>query len=219
MLLFLLVLLIPLLAFLVFVLYLHQKHKRYRHLPGPERSSFFKGNISEIRQRREQQRITIHQLWIEYGARYSPLFVFWFFHRPVVIITDPKLVKEVLITTKLPKDPFGYSHFASLFGERLLGRGLLSEVSEKSWAMKRGVLDPAFRRSNLMKLIDSFNSSTDMFLRKLASMAERKMEFSLAEELVRLTLDIIAKVRMRERKLSVVCGVVVLLQFTAVGSI
>lgn len=147
-----------------------------------------------VYEKRAKFKLTIHQIWAELAHHYSPMFVFWFFHRPVVMITDAELVKEVLITRNLPRDEFGYSHFSSLFGQRMLGRGLLSEVSEEEWHWKRTALDPGFHRPNLMSLMDSFTTICDSFLRRLETLADGKTEVSMAEELVRINLDMVAKV-------------------------
>ena len=147
-----------------------------------------------VREKRTKCGLTIHQIWAELAHQYSPMFVFWFFHRPVIIVTDAQLVKEVLITKNLPRDKFGYSHFASLFGERMLGQGLLSEVSEDEWHWKRATLDPGFRRPSMMGMMDSFNTICDSFLQRLEALADGKTEVSMAEELVRINLDVIAKV-------------------------
>lgn len=182
------------LVFTGFVIYLYSIHRKYDHLPGPKRDDFFRGNMKLVYEKRAEFKLTIHQIWAELAHHYSPMFVFWFFHRPVVMITDAELVKEVLITRNLPRDEFGYSHFSSLFGQRMLGRGLLSEVSEEEWHWKRTALDPGFHRPNLMSLMDSFTTICDSFLRRLETLADGKTEVSMAEELVRINLDMVAKV-------------------------
>lgn len=184
------------LIFAGFVIHLCYLHGKYDHLPGPKRDGFFKGNMALVREKRTKCGLTIHQIWAELGHHYSPMFVFWFFHRPVVVITDAQLVKEVLITKNLPRDKFGYSHFSSLFGERMLGKGLLSEVSEEEWRWKRTVIDPAFHRPSLTGLMDSFTTICDSFLQRLETLADGKTEVSMAEEFVRINLDMIAKVSM-----------------------
>ncbi|XP_078380469.1 cholesterol 24-hydroxylase-like [Oculina patagonica] len=176
------------------VIYLYYLHGKYDHLPGPKRDGFFKGNMKLVHEKRNKCGLTIHQIWAELAHHYSPMFVFWFYYRPVVMITDAQLVKEVLITKNLPRDKFGYSHFSTLFGERLLGGGILSEVSEEEWHWKRATLDPAFHRPNLMGLMDSFTAVCDSFLQRLETIADGKTEVSLAEELVRINLDMVAKV-------------------------
>ena len=182
------------LVFVGFVIYIYYMHAKYDHLPGPKRDGFFKGNMALVHENRNKRGITIHQIWAELAHEYSPLFVFWFYHRPVVMITDDQAVKEVLITKKLPKDTFGYGHFSSLFGERMLGRALLSEVSEEEWQWKRTTLDPAFHRPTLMGMIDNFSSTCDSFLQRLETLADGKTPVSMAEEIVRTNLDIVAKV-------------------------
>lgn len=178
------------------VIYLYYLHGKYDHLPGPRRDGFFRGNMKLVHEKRNKCGLTIHQIWAELAHHYSPMFVFWFYHRPVVMITDAQLVKEVLITKQLPRDKFGYSHFSSLFGERMLGGGLLSEVSEEEWHWKRATLDPAFHRPNLMALIDNFTTVCDSFLQRLETLADGKTEVSMAEELVRINLDMVAKVNL-----------------------
>ena len=179
-----------------FTIYLYYLHAKYDHLPGPKRDGFFKGNMALVHENRNKRGVTVHQIWAELGQKYSPLFVFWFYHRPVVMITDDQAVKEVLITKKLPRDTFGYSHFSSLFGERMLGRGLLSEVSDEEWQWKRTTLDPAFHRPTLLGMIDSFSTICDSFLERLQTLADGKTEVSMAQELVRINLDMVAKVGM-----------------------
>ena len=188
------ILLILLTAFLGIVGYLAYIHSKYDHLPGPKRDSFFSGHMKTVYNRRTKDKVIIHQIWTDIAAQYRPLFVFWFFHRPLVVISDSKIVKEVLVTQNLPKDPFGYSHFSQLFGQRLLGGSLLSETNQELWKRKRTTLNPAFHHSYLLKLMDGFNESCDLFIKKLETMANGKTEVSLAEELVRLTLDVIGKV-------------------------
>lgn len=185
---------LALLIFAGFTIYLYYLHAQYDHLPGPKRDGFFKGNMTLVHENRNNRGITIHQIWTELAHEYSPLFVFWFYHRPVVMITDDQAVKEVLITKKLPRDGFGYSHLSSLFGERMLGNALLSEVSEEEWHWKRAALDPAFHRPSLLGMIDSFSTICDSFLQRLQTLADGKTRVSMAEELVRINLDMVAKV-------------------------
>lgn len=183
-------------AFLGVVGYLAYVHSKYDHLPGPKRDGFFSGHMKMVRDRRKKDKVIIHQIWADIAAQYRPLYVFWFFHRPCVVISDSKLVKEVLVTRNMLRDSFGYSHFSQLFGQRFLGGSLLSETNEELWKRKRHLLNPAFHHSFMVKLMDGFNESCDLFIKKLETMADGKTEVSLADQLVRLTLDVIGKVNM-----------------------
>ncbi|KAK3744358.1 hypothetical protein QZH41_016489 [Actinostola sp. cb2023] len=185
---------VPLSVLAVLSLYLLYLHSKYDHLPGPAREGFFTGHMPMVRRRRRQDKVIIHQIWADLAVQYNPLYVFWFLHRPVVVISDASLIKEVLINLNLRKDPFGYSHFAYLFGQRLLGGSLLSEVDHQSWKRERVCLNPAFHHKYLGNLIGQFNKSCDLFMDKLAKVADRETEVSMAEELVRLALDVVGKV-------------------------
>lgn len=187
---------VPLFCLVAFIVYLYQQHAKYDHLPGPKRNGFFSGHMPLVKKRRAREKIIIHRIWADLAIQFNPLYVFWFFHRPVVMISDAALVKEVLIKLDLPKDPYGYSHFAYLFGQRLLGGSLLSEVDHKSWKKKRAHLNPAFHHKFIANLMDQFNQSCDLFLNKLLKLADGETEISMAEELVRLALDVVGKVRL-----------------------
>ena len=131
---------------------------------------------------------------LEYCLEYGPVTLLWFFHKPVVIVSDPELVKKVLITCNLPKDPWLRSLFSAPFGERLLGGGLVTEVNHDVWQRKRTAMNPAFHRKYLKELITQFNSCCDAFLDRLSSLADGETEIKMADEFNRVTLDVIGKV-------------------------
>jgi len=68
------------------------------------------------------------------------------------------------------------------------------QVDHQSWKKKRACLNPAFHHKYLSNLIGQFNQSCDLFLDKLSMVAEGETEVSMADELVRLALDVVGKV-------------------------
>ena len=179
--------------FLCFVVYLHHSHKVYGHIPGPKREHFFWGNLRELRRKERSGTVGIAAM-LEYCLEYGPVTLLWFFHKPVVIVSDPELVKKVLITCNLPKDPWLRRLFSAPFGERLLGGGLVTEVNHDVWQRKRTAMNPAFHRKYLKELITQFNSCCDAFLDRLSSLADGETEIKMADEFNRVTLDVIGKV-------------------------
>lgn len=113
---------------------------------------------------------------------------------PIVVLVDPDMAKKALITLNLPKASRIYFKIASVFGQRTLGRGVLTEINHETWHHKRVMLNPAFHRKYLMNLMESFNSVAEEFLGKLREKADGKTPVRMADEFAKVTLDIIGKV-------------------------
>ncbi|NXQ33397.1 CP46A hydroxylase, partial [Alaudala cheleensis] len=93
-----------------------------------------------------------------------------------------------------PKDPFVYGNLFSLFGERFLGNGLVTVCNHEHWRKQRRIMDPAFSRSYLMGLMETFNEKAEELMEKLEEKADGKTEFSMLSMMSRVTMDIIGKV-------------------------
>ncbi|NWY71414.1 CP46A hydroxylase, partial [Erithacus rubecula] len=93
-----------------------------------------------------------------------------------------------------PKDPIVYGTLFSLFGERFLGNGLVTVCSHEHWHKQRRIMDPAFSRSYLIGLMDTFNEKAEELMEKLEQKADGKTEFSMLSMMSRVTMDIIGKV-------------------------
>ena len=181
-----------LIVFLVCVLLLWHQHRRYDHLPGPKRTSFFCGNISDLTEAEGR-------LWcdvcLNYALVYGPVFVWWHFYSPVVVISSPELIKHGLISLNLPKGPASYNRVAYLFGRyRFLGSGLLSQVDHERWKEQRLWVNPAFHRGYLKDLVPQFNAAADALVARLMKLADGKTVINMADEFQKATLGAIAKV-------------------------
>lgn len=181
------------LIFVAISLYLAYVHWKYSHLPGPKRESFFFGNIPHILRERERGKI-IHEIVDDLHRIYGPVVLMWGYHRPFTFVSDPELVRKCLITLNLPKNLAVYDHLGYPFGQRMAGRGVLTEADHEVWQRRRALLNPAFHRRFLMNLMPAFNESCDLFLAKLDKMADGKTVVDMAQEFARVTLDVIGKV-------------------------
>lgn len=179
-------------SFLVCILILWNRHLQYDHIPGPKRTSFFFGNISDLYG-------TKRHLWCDITLRhalvYGPIFVWWYYYIPVIIISSPELMKHGLVTLNLPKAPDSYDQLAYLFGRyRFLGSGLVTLVNHQRWKQERILINPAFHHAYLKNLVPKFNSIADTLVAKLMKVADGETVINMAEEFQKATLDVIAKV-------------------------
>jgi cholesterol 24(S)-hydroxylase len=184
-------------ALFVFVVgYLHYQHNLYEHIPGPPRDSFFSGNVSTIQKEIKENKKGVCEIWFDWHMQYGSVFVFWVYHTAILVVTDPELVKKVLITLNLPKAPRVYNVISYCFGERLAGQGILTELNHEVWKRKRALLNQAFHRTYLMNLMKAFNESCDVFLKKMGKLADGKTKVRMTDEFARVTLDVIGKVKL-----------------------
>lgn len=178
-------------VFFSLCIYIYYKHAQYRHLPGPKRSSFFFGNVSEVRPIYEKNVPFVQVIW-ELQQKYGPVFAFYFFHKVLVFINDPTTVKTLLMNNIHTK-PETYDLFYDLYGTRFLGRGLLTERNHEKWHERRKIFNPAFHRKELIQLMGYFNTSSDKLVLKLKRDADTGKSVPLMDGLCRATLDVIAK--------------------------
>ncbi|NXN41988.1 CP46A hydroxylase, partial [Rhinoptilus africanus] len=98
------------------------------------------------------------------------------------------------MSPQYPKDPLVYGRIFNLFGERLLGNGLVTVHDYEHWHRQRRIMDPAFSRSYLIGLMETFNEKAEELMEKLEEKADGKTEFSMLNMMNRVTMDIIGKV-------------------------
>ena len=77
-------------------IYLIHIHNEYSHIPGPRRSSFFLGNVPEIKMYLKEDKL-LYDYYLDLYHKYGPLFVIFVVHRPMVLVTDPLYIKKVII--------------------------------------------------------------------------------------------------------------------------
>ncbi|KAM9014891.1 cholesterol 24-hydroxylase isoform 2-T2 [Ara ararauna] len=98
------------------------------------------------------------------------------------------------MSPQYPKDRFVYGRIFNIFGERFLGNGLVTVCNHEHWHKQRKIMDPAFSRTYLMGLMETFNEKAEELMEKLEEKADGKKEFSMLTMMNRVTMDVIAKV-------------------------
>ncbi|KAM6256090.1 cholesterol 24-hydroxylase [Spheniscus humboldti] len=188
-----LLLALSLLAFGLYCCYVKYIHAKYDHIPGAPRESFLFGHLPILwRMLRKQE--FMHDLFLQWAEKYGPIVRLNAFHRVSVMILSPEGVKEFLMSPQYPKDRLVYGRIFNIFGERFLGNGLVTVCNHEHWHKQRKIMDPAFSRTYLIGLMETFNEKAEELMEKLEEKADGKKEFSMLTMMNRVTMDIIAKV-------------------------
>ena len=182
--------------FLCFMLYLHYIHKINAHLPGPPRSSFIFGNLTDYWEYKKATGKPLAEYVLEKRLEYGPIFLMTYLHRPTVYLSDPSYVREVFVNNNkyLCKPSFIYYKMGFIFGERGMGYGLDTNVDDLSWHKRRHIMNPAFHRKCLKDFMTNFNDVSNRFLVHMGKVADAGKPVSMVEEFAKATLDAISQV-------------------------
>ncbi|XP_073494644.1 cholesterol 24-hydroxylase-like isoform X2 [Phyllobates terribilis] len=180
-----------LVCFILYSGYIYYIHMKYDHIPGPPRDSFFFGHLPSILRVLENNGL-VHDLFLEWVQKYGPVIRMNTFHNVKILLCNPEGIKEILMSPKYKKDA-EYRHAHSLFGERFMGNGLVTDEDNDHWSRQRKVMDPAFKKDYLIELMETFNEKVEEMEEKLSENADGESQIVMHEMLRRVTLDVIAK--------------------------
>ncbi|XP_041469524.1 cholesterol 24-hydroxylase-like isoform X2 [Lytechinus variegatus] len=186
-------------AFVVFAGLLYRFNRKYGHLPCPRPSSFVTGNLSHVNAIRKKLEFSLLALLYQWSRELGPVYCIRFILRPLVICSSPKTVKEVCLDSRHLKPHLTYDFFYSVFGERFMGNGLVSQTDHEKWHSRRALLNPAFNRKYLMQMMDLFNDSATRLRDHLVPLADGKTLIRMLDHFNNVTLDVIAKVDARSK--------------------
>ncbi|XP_033634323.1 cholesterol 24-hydroxylase-like [Asterias rubens] len=179
--------------FVAYVLYLHYVHMKYSHVPGPKRKGFFLGNVADLRQAAKDGRVNADVMLV-WNKEFGPVFVFFAFHLAIVHVYIPEVVREILVSENYPKYDPAYKSLGCQFGQRFMGRGLVTETDNEVWKPQAAMFRPTFHRNYLKTCIVQFNDSSDALIEFLCKKADGKTEVNMMDVFNKLSLDSISKV-------------------------
>uniref|UniRef100_A0A8D0CDN1 Cholesterol 24-hydroxylase n=1 Tax=Scleropages formosus TaxID=113540 RepID=A0A8D0CDN1_SCLFO len=179
--------------FACYCMYVKYIHMKYDHIPGPPRDSFLFGHSPAILRAMKEDEV-IHDKFLEWHEKYGPVCRFNMLHFVVITVTSPEAVKEFLMSSKYPKDPYIYERLFSFFGTRFLGHGLATDTNQDHWYKQRRMMDPAFSNLYLRGMMDTFNEVAEDLMEKLEELAESHTSAHMHNLVNCVTLSVIAKV-------------------------
>ncbi|KAG5241316.1 cytochrome P450 [Salix suchowensis] len=108
--------------------------------------------------------------------RYGKMFLFWYGIKPRLVISDPDMIKEVLMNNKIA----GSIEKLALnpLGKILFGEGLVVLEGEK-WALHRRIANQAFNLERVKSWVPDTVASTTNVLRKWEEIRGGREEFEL----------------------------------------
>ncbi|KAL4192629.1 hypothetical protein AMTRI_Chr06g195170 [Amborella trichopoda] len=131
----------------------------------------------------------IFPYFIKMVENYGKICLSWFGLVPLVIVTEPELVKEILSNK--------YGHFEKPTPDpliKLLALGLAAEQGEK-WARHRRIINPAFHLEKLKGMRPQFTQSCKEMIERWEKLVgeEEHGEIDVLPELQNLTADVISR--------------------------
>ncbi|XP_043846342.1 cholesterol 24-hydroxylase-like [Dromiciops gliroides] len=154
--------------------------------------SFLFGHIYYLIRAKKDGKIQ-HAVFLEWAKEYGPIVRINILHQVSVIITSPELIKVFLMSPKYKKDPKIYLNLQNLFGERFLGRGLVSEIDHEIWYKQQRIFDLAFQRSHLMSLMRAINEKAEQMMEILEAKADGQTEVCMQDMICSTIYAITAK--------------------------
>ena len=119
-----------------------------------------------------------------FAAEYGDVVYLRMAHVPICLITHPREIERVLITD--------FSNFSKSADYRalaaVLGQGLLTSEGE-FWRRQRGLIQPAFRRENILGYAPIMTSAAARML----NCWQTGQELNIHSEFMRLTLEIVGE--------------------------
>jgi cytochrome P450 len=144
--------------------------------PGPK-GHFLLGSILEV----GRDWLTSYS---RFAKEYGDVVFFRMAHVPVCILVHPREIEDVLITNSAN---FTKSADYRALG-RVLGKGLLTSEGG-FWRRQRGLIQPAFRRENILAYVPVMTRATETMLNSWGDNEARNIH----ADLMRLTLDVVAQ--------------------------
>ncbi|KAG0459770.1 hypothetical protein HPP92_022898 [Vanilla planifolia] len=128
----------------------------------------------------------------QWKKAYGSIFLMWFGPTPRVVVAEPELIREVLVTRVQLFDRY----VAHPFVRQLEGEGLVNLRGAK-WALHRKLISPVFKSDNLRLLMPTVGEKVVAMVEKLLTVAGRssgEVEVDVAEWYQSITEDVITRV-------------------------
>ncbi len=131
-----------------------------------------------------------HRFFLQLTQEYGDIVQYRAAPEPAYLINHPDYVKHVLVSNG--RNYNKNTHLNKYMLESVVGQGLLTS-EPPLWRLQRHLIQPAFHRHNLVNFADLMTTSTERTLGNLATHADQGISIDIADEMMKLTLDIVTR--------------------------
>jgi len=138
----------------------------------------------------------VHKTWRQLVEKYGSVLCIFILHKPVIIVTDPKLVNDVMVGNwknfSRPND-----YFDSLKLIQLAVKGSLPRAEGKEWSKLTRIMIRGFKYSFLREMVPFMIKYSDKLVEKwkvIADEPQGEHGIQIHPYLSNLTLDVIGRI-------------------------
>jgi enediyne biosynthesis protein E7 len=129
-----------------------------------------------------------HRFVADLGLRHGGIARFRILHRPMIAVTHPDLIREVLVTRH---ERYERSfHYRTT--QEAVGRGLIT-TDGAHWKQRRRQVQPAFRPENLRRIVPAVHQAVAELLARWEAQRRDGQAVSLVEDMQVLTLTVMCR--------------------------
>ncbi len=151
-----------------------------KKIPGPQGNIIFGGAG-------EMQKNPLNYL-MNMDKNYPGIANWQLLHLNIVLLSDPKLIRVVLQTNQ--KQYIKNSAYKQV--ELLLGQGLVTSEGEL-WKRQRKLIQPSFHKQSIFNLFEDMLGCTNETIAEWKEKVKKAENIDFAEEMMKITLQIIGK--------------------------
>lgn len=151
-----------------------------KKIPGPKGNAIF-GGAGDM----QKNPLTF---LVNMDKNYPGIANWQLLHLNLVLISDPKLIRAVLQTNQ--KQYIKNSAYKQL--ELLLGQGLVTSEGDL-WKRQRKLIQPSFHKQSINSMFDGMLSCTNEMIDEWKASEKKSDQIDFAEEMMKITLQIIGK--------------------------
>ncbi|KAL3142384.1 hypothetical protein ABBQ38_002720 [Trebouxia sp. C0009 RCD-2024] len=160
-----------------------QSRWKLRAMPGPPLAWMF-GNLNQL-----GARFGIHLTLEQWYRQYGPIYKFFLGRTPVVVVTDPELLKQLCTKSFMKFHDRPDLQMRLSEGREISDEGMLA-AKGRYWTGLRAACEPVFHSDKLQSYVPITNMAMTSLIQKLdAVQAEGPVEINLA--LAGMTMDVI----------------------------
>ena len=178
------------------ILYTRLQCRHFRRIFYPISFLWFLGVVPDVKRRQKKGNTNIAKIFCDYHLETGwDLFVVHLFSRNIIVTLDLGMIGKILIDHRVfQKNADTNTLMSRVAGVRLFGnRGMLNEPGSDVWYSKRRVMEPAFHKSFLRRIVPELNNIADKLVEYLQPQVGTNEPFDITYALNRSALESIAR--------------------------